>query len=101
MYKRQPSGCNPANPARVAASTTRAYLGAGPGGGGSAARPFRSRAKKNRKITYSTATTAIHGTAISAANPAKLSPLAANASRFVRLETGSSSDAELARWVQA
>ncbi len=28
-------------------------------------------------------------------------PLAANASRFVRFETGSSSDAELARWLHA
>ena len=31
----------------------------------------------------------------------KLSPLAENASRFVRFDTGSSSDAELARCVQA
>ena len=34
-----------------------------------------------------------HGSAISAANAAKLSPLAANASRLVRFETGSSSEA--------
>src|SRR5690242_1399964 len=42
-----------------------------------------------------------HGRAISAANPAKVSPLAAKASRLVRLDTGSSSDAEFARWLHA
>ena len=41
--------------------------------------------------------TTSQGSAITAANPAKLSPVAANASRFVRFDTGSSSDAELAR----
>jgi hypothetical protein len=44
---------------------------------------------------------ASHGSAISAAKRGNARPLAANASRFVRLETGSSSDAEFARWVQA
>ncbi|BCK69703.1 hypothetical protein Srufu_036560 [Streptomyces libani subsp. rufus] len=42
-----------------------------------------------------------HGSAISAPNRVKLSPVAEKASRFVRLETGSSVDAVLDRWVQA
>ena len=42
-----------------------------------------------------------HGSAISAAKRVKLSPLAANASRLVRLDTGSSDEAVFARWVQA
>ena len=42
-----------------------------------------------------------HGSAISAAKRVKLSPLAANASRLVRLDTGSSNEAVFARWVQA
>ena len=42
-----------------------------------------------------------HGSAISAAKRVKLSPLTANASRLVRLETGSSSEAVFDRWVQA
>ena len=41
------------------------------------------------------------GSAISAAKRVKLSPLAAKASRLVRLETRSSSEAVLDRWVQA
>ncbi len=45
--------------------------------------------------------TASQGSAISAANRPKASPLAANASRLVRLDTGSSSDAEFARWAHA
>ena len=45
--------------------------------------------------------TASHGSAISAANRANDTPLASNASRFVRFETGSSSDALLARCEQA
>jgi hypothetical protein len=44
---------------------------------------------------------ASHGRTISAAKRGKARPLAANASRLVRLDTGSSSDAEFARWVQA
>ncbi|GFE23196.1 hypothetical protein Sliba_36490 [Streptomyces nigrescens] len=42
-----------------------------------------------------------HGRAISAPNRVKLSPLAVKASRFVRLETGSSVEAVLDRWLQA
>ena len=45
--------------------------------------------------------TASHGSAISAANRPNARPLAANASRLVRLETGSSSEPELARCAQA
>nr|BFE73843.1 hypothetical protein GCM10020092_071440 [Actinoplanes digitatis] len=41
------------------------------------------------------------GSVISAAKRVKVSALAANASRFVRLETGSSSEAVFDRWVQA
>ena len=44
---------------------------------------------------------ASHGSAISAAKRPKASPLAAKASRLVRLDTGSSRDAELARCVHA
>ena len=58
-------------------------------------------AKKRRITTYSTAMAASQGTAISAANRVKLSPLAANASRLVRLETGSSSEAVFDRWAAA
>ena len=41
--------------------------------------------------------TASHGRAITPANRPKPSPAAPNASRFVRLDTGNNSDAELAR----
>ena len=47
------------------------------------------------------ASAAIHGSAMSAPKRVNESPLAWNASRFVRLETGSSSDAELARCAHA
>ncbi len=57
--------------------------------------------KNRRKTAYSTQIAASQGSAISVANLVKLSPLAANASRFVRLETGSSREAVLDRWVQA
>ena len=50
---------------------------------------------------YSSPMTASHGSAISAANRPNARPLAANASRLVRLETGSSSEPELARCAQA
>ena len=61
----------------------------------------RSARKKTRKTAYSTATAASQGSAISAANRVKESPAAASASRLVRLETGSSSEAEFARWAVA
>ena len=58
-------------------------------------------AKNRRKTTYSVPIATSHGSPISAAKRGKLNPLAANASRLVRLETGSSSEAVLDRWVQA
>jgi hypothetical protein len=61
----------------------------------------RSSAKNRPNTAHSTPITASHGSAISAAKRPKVSPLAANASRLVRLETGSSSDAEFARCVHA
>ena len=61
----------------------------------------RSVAKKRPNTAYSTPMTTSHGRAISAAKWPNASPLAANASRLVRLDTGSSSDAELARCVHA
>ena len=72
-----------------------------PSATGSGSELTRSAAKKRRKITYSIAIATIHGSDIRPANRTKLTPLAANASRFVRLAIGSSSDAEFARWVQA
>lgn len=61
----------------------------------------RSSAKNRRKTAYSRPTATSHGSAISAANRVKLSPLAVNASRLVRLETGSSSEAVFDRCAQA
>ena len=68
---------------------------------GSAGAAARSAAKARRSTTHSTAMAAVQGSAISAPKRAKESPLAWNASRLVRFETGSSSDAELARCVHA
>src|SRR6202165_1531403 len=56
-----------------------------------------SAAKKRRRIRYSTATAASHGTAISTVNRVNDSPATAKASRLVRFDTGNSSDAVLAR----
>ena len=61
----------------------------------------RSEAKNRPNTAYSTPMAASHGSAISAAKCPNASPLAANASRLVKFDTGSSSDAELARCVQA
>src|SRR4030095_13296027 len=61
----------------------------------------RSAAKNTRKTPYSTTITTSHGSVMSRANPTKPRPLVAKARRLVRLETGSSSDAELARCVHA
>jgi hypothetical protein len=61
----------------------------------------RSRSKNNWKIRYSTPTATIHGSAINRVNAPNVSPLAVKASRLVKLDTGSSSEPELARWVQA
>lgn len=91
------------NPARVSPSTTSVNTGSGCRSSvlGACAPAARSAAKKRRKTTYSTAIAASHGSAISTANRVKESPLAVKASRLVRLETGSSRDAEFARCVQA
>ena len=67
----------------------------------SSPRPTRSLAKKRRSTSHSTPIAASHGSAIRAAKRANDSPPARNASRLVRLETGSSNEAELARCVQA
>jgi hypothetical protein len=57
--------------------------------------------KKRRNTTYSAAIAIIHGSAINPANRRKLTPLALNANRFVRFDTGSSSEPVLDKWVQA
>ena len=61
----------------------------------------RSAAKNRLKTTYSVPMTPSHGSAISPANRPNDRPLAANARRFVRFDTGSSSDPEFDRCVQA
>ena len=52
-------------------------------------------------MTYSTAIAANHGSVINAAKRGKDNPLVENTNRFVRFDTGNSSDAELAKWVHA
>ena len=91
------------NPARVAATVTRTNTGAPAVWATGAARApaSRSAGEEPGSTRYSAAMAASHGSAISAAKRGKARPLAANASRLVRLDTGSSSDAEFARWVQA
>jgi hypothetical protein len=87
------------NPARVAATITSTRTGAPadwPAGNGWAP-ASRSVAKNRDRTRYSVAIAASHGSAIIAAKRGNARPLAANASRFVRLDTGSSSDAEFAR----
>ena len=54
-----------------------------------------------RSTSHSTPIAANQGSAMMAAKRVKLSPLARNASRLVRLDTGNNSEAVLARWVQA
>src|SRR6266851_1303704 len=90
-------------PASVPATVASANTGT-PGGaaaGGAWAPASRSVAKNRRNTRYSVPIAASQGSAISAAKRVKLNPLAANASRLVRLETGSSTDAVFDRWVQA
>lgn len=60
-----------------------------------------SRAKKRRNTRYSAPMATSQGSTISAANRVKLSPLVVNASRLVRLETGSRREAVLERCVHA
>ena len=64
---------------------------------GTRSSPRNARAR----TTHSIAIAASHGRSISAAKRANDRPLALKASRLVRFETGSSSDALLARWVHA
>ena len=92
-----------ANPASVSASTATAKRGnSGRAGRAPAWRGrLRSTAKKRLNTTHSTPTAAIVGSTISAAKRRNDSLLAWNASRLVRLDTGSSSDAELARCAHA
>ena len=91
------------NPARVQATVARTNTGTsgGSAAGGAWAPASRSVAKNRRKTAYSAPMATSHGSAISAAKRVKLSPLAANASRLVRLETGSSREAVFDKWVQA
>jgi hypothetical protein len=58
---------------------------------------FNSPANARDRTTHSTASAASQGSTMSAAKRANDSPLAWNASRFVRFDTGSSSDPLLAR----
>ncbi len=99
-----PAAEAPTNPASVRPTTVTVNTGS-PAAPSPASRwvrgpadpGLRSDPKNRPNTTYSTPMTASHGRAISAAKCPNASPLAANASRLVRLDTGSSSDAELAR----
>jgi hypothetical protein len=88
-----------ANPANVSASTATANRGSSGRAGRTPAWRGRvsSTAKNRRNTTHSTPTAAIVGNTINSANRRNDRPLAWNASRLVRLDTGSRSDAELAR----
>ena len=91
-------------PASVNTTTASANTGTAGRGIGSIGRAARPQVRgehpcETRHIRRAIAT--IQGSAISAANRVKDRPLAAKASRLVRLDTGSSSDAELARCVHA
>src|SRR5580693_2606263 len=100
-----PAADAPANPASVRATTARVNTGrpasSSRWSGSGRGRMDRSAAKNRLNTAYSVPMTASQGSAISAANRPKASPVAANASRLVRLDTGSSRDAEFARWVHA
>ena len=72
-----------------------------PAGTPASAGRVRSPRKKSRNPAYSTAMAASQGSAMAAVKLPRLSPLTVNASRLVRFDTGSSSDAELARCAQA
>ena len=87
-----------AKPASVSASTTSANTGSwGVAGTASSASVDNSPAKNHRKTTYSAAIASSHGAAISAVKRVNDSPALANASRFVKFDTGSNSEAVLAR----
>ncbi len=93
------AGDRPANevtakPANVSPSTTSTNTGCSTGGGASApGASARSRRNTTRNTAYSTATASSHGAAINALNRVNDSPAALNASRLVRFDTGSSSEA--------
>lgn len=90
------------NPRRVRTTTTQANTGTGCRLAVTAsARPMRSLLKNLRSTSHSTAIAANHGNAMVTPKRMNDNPLALNASRFVRLETGRSREAEFARWVQA
>ncbi len=55
----------------------------------------------HRRARYSSTIAAIHTGNIARVKPMKLNPVALNASRLVRFETGSSVDAELDRRTEA
>ncbi len=89
-----------ANPSRIPARITSDVTGtatAFTGGRASPAGCRNSRRKNTRNTTYSTAMQTSHGPAISAAKPRNVSPEAWKASKFVRLDTGSSNEALLDR----
>src|SRR5579884_4243012 len=88
-----------ANPANVSATTTSANSGSCGGGPTSwrSGTTRKSAAKNQRKTTYTVATATTHGSAITIVNLTKDRCATWKASRLVRFETGSSSEAALAR----
>jgi len=68
---------------------------------GRSAPALRSVRKYRLAAAYSAPIAASHGNAIKAANRPNDSPLAEKASRLVRLETGSSSDAQFSPFAAA
>ena len=91
------------NPAKVSPSTTRANTGGAVRAASSSTPVPTARSVRNirRSTAYSMPIVTSQGSAISALNRPNESFDAVKASRFVRFDTGSSSDAELARCVQA
>src|ERR1019366_7399122 len=88
------------NPASVAATVTSGNSGTGEsaaGWGRAGGTTARSRLKNRRNARYSIPIAATHGSAISPAKCVSVIPATEYASRLVRLDTGSSSDAEFAR----
>ncbi len=92
-----------ANPASVSASTTKANTGNCERieTSSSAGAVDNSAAKKRRNTAYSAAIPTNHGAAINTAKRVNDRPALANARRLVKFDTGSSSDAVLARWALA
>src|SRR5258707_8093904 len=88
-----------ANPRSVSASTTSTNTGTCTSSGtvSRAGSTDSSRAKSQRSKTNSTPTAASHGNVMTAVKWTNESPAAPNASRLVRLDTGNSSEALLAR----